>query len=1052
MRIVIDLQGAQCGSRHRGIGRYSLALAQAMVRNRGDHEVIIALNGLFPETIEPIRVIFDSLLSQENIRVWHAPGPVSAFDPASTWRRHTAEMIREEFLASLQPDIVHITSLIEGFEDNAVHSLGLLPKKIPTAVTFYDVIPLIQKDVYLTPNPVFEELYKEKLAHLSQADLYFSISESSRLEAIDHLGAKTEQAVNIGAAADEIFKSVDVSPADKQAIFNKFGITRSFVMYSGATDERKNHLRLIKAFSLLPIELRKKYQLAIVGHLPEEHRKKFEDYTEFCGLKTTDVLITGRVSDKEMVHLYNLCDLFVFPSWHEGFGLPALEAMSCGAPVIGSNTTSLPEVIGRKDALFDPFDEKSIAKKIAEVLTNTHFQEELKQHGPKQAKKFSWDESARRAIAALESWYANQSHQKSLAQKEQPNLTSESLLIECIAKISNPPANEDDWIRTASAISQNHYVSNEKQLLVDVSQLVTIDSKTGIQRVVRSVLLELLVNPPQGFQVEPIYGTPGQQGYRYARKFLNQFSHRSEASVEDGPVIARYGDVFLGLDLGHHIVIEQAPVYSEWRRNGVQVYFVVYDLLPVLMPKVFRDVIAPIHAQWLTTLAQTDGVLCISRAVADDMADWLSVFGGDRLRPFKLGWFHLGGDVAGSIPSTGLSADSEHVLNALSSRPSFLMVGTLEPRKGHMQAFAAFEQLWDQGVNVNLVLVGQVGWNVDLLIEMIRKHPELNRRLFWLEGISDEYLEKVYAASTCLIAASEGEGFGLPLIEAAQHKKPIIARDIPVFREVAGEHAFYFSGYTPNALADAVREWLALDKAGKSPQSDTMPWLTWKQSTQNLLDVMLGDQWYQQWMPDDVHRFWGSDSRLGTQVGERTGRDIVSTRQAGYLIFGPYIPLASGHYTVKIRGELGENGLAGARMDVAVDKGQQILGESVVGKLGEDGYLVSLPISLDTSCTDLEIRVWVSDDTDLKVSMISIEPWHANQDSDAAALETLAPGSDSLEQDLVLATVEVLAEDPEASNDVFASKCLPMAAAVNNQLPPTSTGRNQAKAKRKKKR
>jgi glycosyltransferase involved in cell wall biosynthesis len=979
MRIVIDLQGAQCGSRHRGIGRYSLALAQAMVRNRGDHEVIIALNGLFPETIEPIRVAFDSLLSQENIRVWHAPGPVSAFDSASTWRRHTAEMIRENFLASLQPDIVHITSLMEGFDDNAVHSIGLLPIKIPTAVTFYDVIPLIQNDVYLAPNPIFEGLYREKLAYLSQADIYFAISESSRLEAIDHLGATTVQAVNIAAAADDIFKPIDVSPAEEQAIRKKFKITRSFVMYSGATDERKNHLRLIKAFSILPIGLQKKYQLAIVGHLPDEHRKKFQDYTKFCGLKATDVLITGRVSDEEMVHLYNLCDLFVFPSWHEGFGLPALEAMSCGAPVIGSNTTSLPEVIGRKDALFDPFDEKSIAIKIAEVLTDANLRKELEQHGPRQAKNFSWDESAKRAITALESWYVKQSDQKSLARNGPDNLTSEYLLIEGIAKISNPPANEEDWLMTASAINQNHYEPNEKQLLVDVSQLVTVDSKTGIQRVVRSVLLELLANPPEGFQVEPIYGIPGQQGYRYARQFLNRFLHHPEAAVEDGPVIACYGDIFLGLDLGHHIVIEQARVYSDWRRNGVQVYFVIYDLLPVLMPEVFRDVIAPIHAQWLTTLAQTDGVLCISRAVADDMVDWLSVFGGDRSRSFKLGWFHLGGDVAGSIPSMGFPADAEHVLNALSSRPSFLMVGTLEPRKGQMQALAAFEQLWDQDLNVNLVLVGQYGWNVDLLIEMIRKHPELNRRLFWLEGISDEYLEKVYAASTCLIAASEGEGFGLPLIEAAQHKKPIIARDIPVFREVAGDYAFYFSGRTPKNLSGAVCEWLALNKAGKAPKSETMPWLTWKQSTKHLLDVMLGGQWYQHWIPDTVLRFWGGDNRLGTQVGKRIGPDMVSEGQAGYLLFGPYIPLASGQYRVVIRGTLSENGLAGARMDVAIDKGSLILGTSVLNEPDENGNFIALLISLDAPCTDLEVRVWVNQDTDLKISMIEITPLQGEQ-------------------------------------------------------------------------
>ncbi|MGQ9746109.1 MAG: glycosyltransferase, partial [Dissulfurimicrobium sp.] len=115
---------------------------------------------------------------------------------------------------------------------------------------------------------------------------------------------------------------------------------------------------------------------------------------------------------------------------------------------------------------------------------------------------------------------------------------------------------------------------------------------------------------------------------------------------------------------------------------------------------------------------------------------------------------------------------------------------------------------------------------------------------FWLEGISDEYLEKVYAASTCLIMASEGEGFGLPLIEAARYKLPIVARDIPVFREVAGEYAYYFeNSRDPRVMVDAIKSWLVLYKENKHPKSDNMPCLTWKESTENLLKIILNDNW-----------------------------------------------------------------------------------------------------------------------------------------------------------------------------------------------------------------
>ena len=145
MRIVLDLQGAQTESRFRGIGRYTMSLAKAIVRNRGEHEIILALSGLFPDTIEPIRAEFDGLLPQENIRVWHAPGPVKECQPGNEWRREVAERIREAFLASLRPDIIHVFSLFEGYVDDAVTSIGVFDQATPVSITLYDLIPLIYK-------------------------------------------------------------------------------------------------------------------------------------------------------------------------------------------------------------------------------------------------------------------------------------------------------------------------------------------------------------------------------------------------------------------------------------------------------------------------------------------------------------------------------------------------------------------------------------------------------------------------------------------------------------------------------------------------------------------------------------------------------------------------------------------------------------------------------------------------------------------------------------------------------------------------------------------
>lgn len=167
------------------------------------------------------------------------------------------------------------------------------------------------------------------------------------------------------------------------------------------------------------------------------------------------------------------------------------------------------------------------------------------------------------------------------------------------------------------------------------------------------------------------------------------------------------------------------------------------------------------------------------------------------------------------------------------------MVGTVEPRKGHAQVLAAFELLWTKGYDIDLVIVGKEGGMVEALTNKLRQHFEAGQRLWWLKDVSDEYLVQIYRVSTCLIAASLGEGFGLPLIEAAKYQLPIIARDIHVFREVAGSHAYYFADTTAQNLAKAVVEWLQLKATLQQPGTESMPWLTWQQSASQLMRCIL---------------------------------------------------------------------------------------------------------------------------------------------------------------------------------------------------------------------
>jgi len=1379
MRIVIDMQGAQStGSRDRGIGRYTLAITKALVRNCGNHKIILALNGNFPETIVPIRMAFRGLLSLDDIHVWQSSVPVSYIDAANGWRRGVAELTYESFLASLKPDFVYITSLFEGSGDDTITSIHRLLHSTPVAVTLYDLIPYLHPNPYLE-NPAVKSWYLEKVEHLRKADLWLAISEASRQDGVAQLDLPEEWTVNISTDADSLFQTIPISTDRETILRAQYGLSRPFVMYTGGIDHRKNVDALIRAFSQLPQPLRDTYQLAIVCSVQPAIEDNLMRLARQYGLNEQDVVLTGFVPDADLLAFYNLCKLFVFPSWYEGFGLPALEAMRCGAPVIGAKTSSLPEVIGWDEALFDPHSDEAIAWMIERGLTDEAFRQALLAHSKKQIQKFSWDSSAQRAITAMErkreqwdqaaslriparqklayvsplqpmrsgiadysaellpelgkfydidvvvdqdevtdpwvkancavrtlqwlyqnarqydrvlyhfgnsefhqhmfqlledvpgivvlhdfflsgilahlefnnpdltiwreslyeshghiamyerqhatnlmevvekypcnlgviqnalgvivhstnslrlasQWYAcdvsdwaviplvrdtcqiyerNEARQalglgdddflvctfgvihpaklnhrllqawqqssladdsfcrlafvgennpgdygQSLSQaikahkkNSQIHLTgwvdmaefrrylaaadlcvqlrtlsrgeTSAAVLDCMnyarptivnangsmaylnpetvwilpdeftdlelvqaletlytdaslrqqlgkaarntvvsqhqpeicaaryrdaiegyyqhaeahvstlsIAIADQPAatvNDAELAPLASAVARNlpppyrpwqllvdvsmpmdpseeyalmpqlkawlesppygcrvepvYFVEHEgyryarnftaqllgydsilsddpieywtgdvfikagldselahserkniyenmrqhgvalrllpktdevlrhefriesglaeiltrldngndenitdKNLFIDVSGILKADKKSGIHRVTRSILYQLSRQNFFGFNVELVYSVPGHQGYFYAKHLFAKNKNKSSYTWEDGEISFHDGDVFFSLELNYQATLDNANLYQKMRKRGVVVKFVVYDLLPVSLPEFFTRDICAMHEAWLKVVAQCDGALCISKTVADELELWLTE--RSSLQPgFRIDWFYLGADIDASIPSKGKPDSAENLLNEASNHPAFLMVGTLEPRKGHTQVLEAFDLLWGKGTKINLVIVGKRGWMVETLLEKILKHPELEKQLFWIDNASDEYLKEIYAASTCLIAASEGEGFGLPLIEAAQHNLPIIARHTPVFREVAGDNAFYFSGTDAESLGNVIEQWLELYEKNSIPDPSGISWLTWAQSTEALMTKLLKRQKY----------------------------------------------------------------------------------------------------------------------------------------------------------------------------------------------------------------
>lgn len=1237
MRLLIDLQAAQTeASGRRGVGRYSVALAKSMASRAGEDEIWLALSGRYAASVDRIRAEFKDLIPPERIRLFDVPTQSSYVPDVNAWRRRTGELLRESFLADLKPDFVHVGSLFEGLVEDAVTSINRMRHPFPTGVTLYDLIPLLNPGAYLERRFV-RDWYFEKLSSLRRADLLLAISESSRGEALSHLALPTSKVVNISCGVDDVFKKRQLAGSDERDLKRNYRIRNKFVMYTGGIDYRKNVEGLIEAWSLVAHQLRSSHQLAIVCSIQSQDQSRLEALSFELGLERDDVVFTGYVPEDDLVSLYNLCDLFVFPSLHEGFGLPALEAMACGAPTIGAENSSIVEVIGLREAMFDARSPDSIARKIKEVLEDAGFRDALKANAARQVRAFSWDASAERALTAIRDQVAERAAQRSMvcipfprkptlafvspvppletgiaeysadllpelerfydielvtdqaalsdaylevnyrqistkyfrenahnydrivyqfgnsdfhthmfellkqhpgvvvlhdlylsgirawrehhhkehrhftrslvrnhgyralidhlegepdaaiwkypvnhdvledavgvivhsafndlrlreagleaeaiacipllravahtdrtAARQRLGIADDEVLLctfgsvgknksslrlleafaefsrgisikgklvfvgqggvgnygaeferlvahyglaekievtgyvdkaiyeaylgaadvaiqlraftrgetskavldclaygiptivnahgpmtelddEAVVKLSEEPsvaeianslhavvfhaevrerlsrsaialiekihapsrigqlyqraietfssigaaarrdliislsvqdrsfalASAADIALVSRCIDLNAPSRRSRMMYVDVSELVIRDWQSGIQRVVKSVLSEMLRNPPPGMCVEPVYARFDDRGgeYRSARRFTSRFLGQADDQWEEEAIEPSNGDVFIGLDLAPILVpkLFDEGIYTMWRARGVQIHFVVYDLLPVVRPEFFGPGAADDFSRWLRVIAQVaDGVACISRSVANELHDYLAKSEISSGEDINIGWFHLGSEFAEPDIATRESPALVFAHPELAERPYVLMVGTLEPRKGHLQIINACETLWKQGIDTNLVIIGRKGWLADELIAKIESHPFRDIQLFWFSDIDDVALEQFYRRSSGLIAASFAEGYGLPLIEAAKRGIPIFARDIPVFREVAGAHAAYFDA-SGSALVHQLGAWLGSLHNNTAIRPTGLPILTWSESTAQLLAVV----------------------------------------------------------------------------------------------------------------------------------------------------------------------------------------------------------------------
>jgi len=810
-------------------------MSRALIRNAGPHRVSILINGMFPlQNIEDVKNAYRDILPNEEMFIFSGCGPTAYRETVNHERFEATRVVRDFAIANINPDIVYVTNLFEGYDDDFTTSIPKEPRSWKTVTVCHDLIPLLNKEHYLG-DPNYHKFYMDRLEEFERADAVYVISESVLGEVLKHTKVPKERIRNISSAAGEEFFVRKYSSEQKRDIKFRYALPDRFLLSLAMIEPRKNIEALIEAYGLLSKTLQCKYPLVLAYKVGSEDLVRIKSIAQRHGIDPAHLIFTGYLPEDDLVALYNLCQVFIFPSVHEGFGLPALEAMQCGAATLASNVTSLPEVIGWDEAMFDPYDVRGISKALEKALTDEAHWEALKNHARTQAKKFSWDKTAEMILSGfseLEKEGANST--RSHRQMSIGDIKDDVLdTLRQQKKLTGA-----DNLGLAWAIARNSFRDHRRKLLVDISVLAEHDAKTGIQRVSRSILNVLLSQRIPGYEVRAIRYANGDC-YRYA----NQYVKRSFGIDfgADEPVLFGKDDIVLVPDLTCHLFPAIEPQLDMVRRSGGQIYFIIHDIMPLRHPEWSHEGIQRLFPLWLPSVAyHANGLICVSAFVAGDVRSWLQEHRGSfPVNPYlTIDNFHLGADIDSSLPSKGMPEEGPALLDRMDQAPSFIMVGTMEPRKGHAQVLQAFEQLWNEGKQYNLFIVGKQGWNVDELCGALQKHPKRDRNLFWLQDISDEFLNLMYSKSSALIFASKGEGFGLPLIEAAHKGLPLILRRIPVFEEIAGAHAFYFEGDHTAELAVNIEKWIALYEKGLHPRSIGMRWLTWEQSTALLLSKL----------------------------------------------------------------------------------------------------------------------------------------------------------------------------------------------------------------------
>lgn len=381
-------------------------------------------------------------------------------------------------------------------------------------------------------------------------------------------------------------------------------------------------------------------------------------------------------------------------------------------------------------------------------------------------------------------------------------------------------------------------VRREKNVYVDVSVIYKKDAGTGIQRVVKSIISELVKYQDDYLKIFTIYADGSK--FAYAK---SGFLGTNKGKQTGARVTPQKGEIFLGLDLSLRQITRNQFEVLKWKLLGVKFCFVLYDLLPITNPEWFSKQNVKYYKKWfLNTYIYSDIFLCTSKTVEDKLELlvrqlWDVDVGDYKKASIKLGADFLKNDNSIHQPNDKYIA----LLNKIKYKRYILMVGTIEPRKSYDEAVLSFENFYVQNkqCDISLLIVGKTGWKTKTTQNTLLSYNTSSKPIFWIADADDELLRLLYERCFGLFTTSKDEGFGLPLAEAASLGKPILARDIPIFREFKYRRLTYYSKSDPENLSNSIGQWIADVEASDHCNNVLYEELTtWKNTSINLIDIL----------------------------------------------------------------------------------------------------------------------------------------------------------------------------------------------------------------------